>query len=49
VSTTPELTDYAKLRRMPFYYGYAVLTATAVLCTVGAPLVLFASTRTGSG
>ncbi len=43
MSTTPELTDYAKLRRLPFYYGYSVLTATAVLCTVGAPLVLFAA------
>jgi len=43
VSTTPELTDYAKLRKMPFYYGYSVLTGTAVLCTVGAPLVLFSA------
>lgn len=41
--TTPELTDYAKLRKMPFYYGYSVLTGTAVLCTVGAPLVLFSA------
>ncbi len=38
-----ELSDYAKLRRLPFYYGYSVLTATAVLCTVGAPLVLFSA------
>lgn len=38
-----ELTDYAKLRRLPFYYGYFVLTATAVLCGVGAPLVLYAA------
>ncbi|MBN9332398.1 MFS transporter [Devosia sp.] len=43
MSSTPELTDYAKLRKMPFYYGYSVLTATAVLCTVGAPLVLFSA------
>lgn len=43
MSTQAELTDYAKLRRLPFYYGYSVLTATAVLCTVGAPLVLFAA------
>jgi HEAT repeat protein len=43
VSTPPEPTDYAKLRRLPFYYGYSVLTATAVLCTVGAPLVLFSA------
>jgi HEAT repeat protein len=43
VSVAPEMTDYAKLRRLPFYYGYSVLTATAVLCGVGAPLVLFAA------
>lgn len=43
MSTTQELSDYAKLRRMPFYYGYSVLTGTAVLCTVGAPLVLFSA------
>lgn len=41
--SAPELTDYAKLRRLPFYYAYSVLTATAVLCSVGAPLVLFAA------
>src|SRR5690606_23623721 len=43
VSAASELTDYAKLRRMPFYYGYFILTATAVLCGVGAPLVLDAA------
>ncbi|PXA96215.1 hypothetical protein DMC47_18055 [Nostoc sp. 3335mG] len=43
MSTTPELSDYAKLRKMPFYYGYSVFTGTAVLCTVGAPLVLFSA------
>lgn len=43
MSSTPELTDYARLKNMPFYYGYSVLTATAVLCTVGAPLVLFSA------
>lgn len=43
MSAHTELTDYAKLRRLPFFYGYAVLTSTAVLCTVGAPLVLFAA------
>ena len=41
--STAELSDYAKLRRLPFYYGYSVLTATAVLCTVGAPLVLYSA------
>ena len=41
--TAPDVTDYEKLRRLPFLYGYSVLTATAVLCTVGAPLVLFAA------
>jgi hypothetical protein len=40
------MTDYAKLRRLPFYYGYSVLTATAVLCGVGANS---GSTRAGSG
>ncbi|MGV3650319.1 MAG: MFS transporter [Devosia sp.] len=43
MTVPPEPTDYAKLRKMPFYFGYSVLTATAVLCTVGAPLVLFAA------
>lgn len=43
MTAASELTDYAKLRRMPFYYAYSVLTATAVLCGVGAPLVLFAA------
>jgi MFS family permease len=43
VSTAPELTDYEKLRRLPFLYLYSALTATAVLCTVGAPLVLFSA------
>lgn len=43
VSAQTELTDYAKLSRLPFFYSYAVLTATAVLCSVGAPLVLFAA------
>ena len=38
-----ELSDYDKLKRIPFLYGYSVLTATAVMCTVGAPLVLFAA------
>lgn len=35
--------DYDKLRRIPFFYAYSVLTATAVLCTVQAPLSLFAA------
>lgn len=43
MSPTPELTDYEKLRRLPFLYLYSALTATAVLCTVGAPLVLFSA------
>ena len=40
----PELqSDYDKLSRLPFFYGYSVGTATAVLCTVAAPMALFAS------
>lgn len=43
MATAPALTDYQKLNRLPFYYAYAVLTSAAVLCTVGAPLVLFSA------
>lgn len=35
--------DYDKLRRLPWLYGSTVMTATAVLCTVTAPLTLFAA------
>lgn len=35
--------DFDKLRRLPWLYGSTVLTATAVLCTVTAPLTLFAA------
>lgn len=35
--------DYDKLSRLPFFYAYAVLTSTAVLCTVQAPLALYAA------
>ncbi|SMY08877.1 MFS transporter [Flavimaricola marinus] len=35
--------DYDKLRRLPWLYGSTVMTATAVLCTVSAPLTLFAA------
>lgn len=35
--------DYDKLRRLPYFYGFSVLTSTAVLCTVQAPLALFAA------
>lgn len=36
-------TDHDKLRRLPWFYGSTVMTATAVLCTVTAPLTLFAA------
>ena len=39
----PQQSDFDKLRRLPFFYAYAVLTATAVLCTVQAPLALYAA------
>lgn len=35
--------DFDKIRRLPWLYGSTVLTATAVLCTVTAPLTLFAA------
>jgi hypothetical protein len=35
--------DYDKLRRLPWFYLSTVLTGTAVLCTVQAPLALFAA------
>ncbi|WP_306118954.1 MULTISPECIES: MFS transporter [unclassified Roseitalea] len=38
-----QLSDYQKLRRLPFLYGFTVLTGAAVLCTVQAPLALFAA------
>jgi len=37
----PAQSDYDKLRRIPFLYVHSVLTATAVLCTVQAPLALY--------
>lgn len=36
-------TDLDKLRRIPWYHAHSVLTSLAVLCTVGAPLSLFAA------
>ena len=36
-------TDLDKLRRIPWYHAHSVLTSLAVLCTVGAPLALFAA------
>lgn len=36
-------TDLDKLRRIPWYHAHSVLTSMAVLCTVGAPLALFAA------
>ncbi|NDV00251.1 MFS transporter [Pseudoroseicyclus tamaricis] len=35
--------DFDKLRRIPWFYSQVVLTSTAVLCTVTAPLTLFAA------
>lgn len=41
--TAPGGSDFDKIRRLPWLYGSTVLTATAVLCTVTAPLTLFAA------
>ena len=38
-----EQTDFEKLRRIPFLYGFSVLNTSALLCTVAAPLTLFAA------
>jgi hypothetical protein len=38
-----EQSDYDKLRRMPFLYIFNVLNTVALLCTVGAPLALYAA------
>lgn len=35
--------DFDKLRRLPWYYAQVMLTNTAVLCTISAPLALFAA------
>lgn len=35
--------DYDKLRRTPFLYGFNVLNTVALLCTVNAPLALYAA------
>ncbi len=35
--------DYHKLRRLPFLYGFTVLNGAAVLCTIQAPLALFSA------
>ena len=38
-----EQTDFEKLRRIPFLYGFSVLNTSALLCTVAAPLTLYAA------
>lgn len=43
MQAAPAQSDYDKLRRLPFFYAFSVLTATAVMCTVQAPLALFAA------
>lgn len=35
--------DYDKLRRIPWFYAYSMLTATAMLCTASTPLTLFST------
>ncbi|EAR52716.1 phycocyanin alpha phycocyanobilin lyase [Oceanicola granulosus HTCC2516] len=35
--------DYDKLRRLPFFYLSTLLTGTAVICTIGAPMAMFAA------
>ncbi len=37
-----EQTDFDKLRRIPFLYGFSILNTAGLLCSVGAPLTLFA-------
>lgn len=43
VSEIAEQSDYDKLRRMKFVYVFNVLNTVALLCTVGAPLALYAA------
>ena len=38
-----EQTDFEKLRRIPFLYGFSIFNTAGLLCTVGAPLTLFAA------
>lgn len=38
-----EQSDYDKIRRIPFLYTFNVLNTVALLCTVGAPLALYAA------
>ncbi len=38
-----EQTDFDKLRRIPFLYAFNVLNNAGLLCTVGAPLTLYAT------
>ncbi|NOZ33510.1 MAG: MFS transporter [Alphaproteobacteria bacterium] len=37
----PGTTDYDRIRRLPFLYGFSMLTGAAILTAVGAPFTLF--------
>jgi hypothetical protein len=43
VPEAAEQSDYDKLRRMKFVYVFNVMNTVALLCTVGAPLALYAA------
>lgn len=38
-----EQSDFDKIRRIPYLYAFNIITAAALLCTVTAPLALFAA------
>ncbi|MBI4048770.1 MAG: hypothetical protein HY371_18330, partial [Devosia nanyangense] len=38
-----ELSDFEKIRRIPYLFAFNILTAAALLCTVTSPLALFAA------
>jgi hypothetical protein len=38
-----EQTDFDKIRRIPFLYGFGVLNSAAMTCAAGAPLALYAA------
>lgn len=43
MSSAQGQSDYDKMRRLPWLYLFTVMTGTATLCTVTAPLTLFAA------
>ena len=43
ITTGVEQSDFDKLRRLPFVYAFNVVNTAALLCTVNAPLPLYAA------